>query len=180
MGTELACNWLHDNNAITSPSGLNFAPGIYLDGGTGYKIHHNVAWNNPGGPGIYAGPSQNFSVSDDVFNNTMWNNRDAMRDLASNFGIFRVYNNLSDKGFAGTDLRTNLLTSNPQFVNSLAGDFQLQSASPAINFATVIPGITDGYVGDAPDAGAYEFGLTGWAAGANAAPLPPPPPQRCG
>lgn len=55
--------------------------------------------------------------------------------------------------------KTNLVTTlsdtgtgtNPRYVNPGSGDYSLQNGSPAINAGTIIPGITDGYVGSAPD-----------------------------
>lgn len=69
--------------------------------------------------------------------------------------------------------KTNLVTTysdngtgtNPLYVNPSGGDYSLQTGSPAINAGTVIPGITNGYVGSAPDIGAYESGATRWLAG---------------
>ena len=37
-------------------------------------------------------------------------------------------------------------------------DFSLAAGSEAIDAGTVLPGITDGYTGNAPDLGALEFG----------------------
>ena len=42
--------------------------------------------------------------------------------------------------------------------------YQIQSGSPARNIGVHIPGITDGYEGAAPDAGAYEYGVA-WPGG---------------
>ncbi len=69
--------------------------------------------------------------------------------------------------------KTNLVTTHslngtgtdPKYVNASGGDYSLQTGSPAINAGTVIPGITDGYVGSAPDIGAYESGATRWLSG---------------
>ncbi|HEY5002694.1 MAG TPA: choice-of-anchor Q domain-containing protein, partial [Ktedonobacteraceae bacterium] len=69
--------------------------------------------------------------------------------------------------------KTNLVTTlsdngsgtNPKYANPSGGDYSLQTGSPAINAGTVIPGITDGYVGSAPDIGAYESGATRWLSG---------------
>jgi hypothetical protein len=54
----------------------------------------------------------------------------------------------------------------------------LQSSSPAVNAGGVIAPYTDGYVGAAPDAGAYEYGRASFAAGARlntGAPVVQPP-----
>lgn len=45
--------------------------------------------------------------------------------------------------------------------------FRLQPDSPAIDRGAVIPGVTDGHTGTAPDLGAYEYGGTDWVAGCN-------------
>jgi Right handed beta helix region len=180
-GTEIAYNLLHD--AITNPSGSGkFAPpgwgiGIYLDNGSSnFLIHHNVVWNTPG-PGIFINdPSTNVQV----YNNTLWNNSQISGRLAieksGSFTNIKTYNNLTNKGFVGTDLQNNLETSNPFFLNAAQGNFQLQSSSPARDRGRVISGITDGYIGSAPDVGAYEFGVQAWTAGANTGtPTPDPP-----
>jgi hypothetical protein len=80
-------------------------------------------------------------------------------------------NNVSNKTFGGNTLQNNLVSSDPLFVNASAGNFQLQASSPAIDFGIPISGITDGYAGSAPDAGAYEYGTAAWAAGASVAAL---------
>jgi hypothetical protein len=44
----------------------------------------------------------------------------------------------------------------PLFTNLATNDFSLQAGSPAVNAGVVIAGVTDGYLGTAPDCGAYE------------------------
>ena len=44
-------------------------------------------------------------------------------------------------------------------------DFRLAAGSGAIDTGVVLPGITDGFAGDAPDAGALEFGRPMWKVG---------------
>jgi hypothetical protein len=44
-------------------------------------------------------------------------------------------------------------------------DFRPKAGSPLIDAGKVIPGITDGFVGKAPDIGAYEFGGPLWKPG---------------
>ena len=46
----------------------------------------------------------------------------------------------------------------PLFASSAACDFSLLVGSPMVDRGTVIPGITDGFAGTAPDIGAYELG----------------------
>jgi hypothetical protein len=46
----------------------------------------------------------------------------------------------------------------PGFVDASAGDYRLGYGSPLIDKGIAIPGVNDGFVGTAPDIGAYEFG----------------------
>jgi hypothetical protein len=86
-------------------------------------------------------------------------------------------NNLSNSSdWVGDTLSNNRYQTVNQFTNSAAGDYTLTANSTgtnqgatrkrAVNYGTPIAGITDGYVGSAPDAGAFEQGVTAWTAGA--------------
>jgi hypothetical protein len=55
---------------------------------------------------------------------------------------------------------------NALFTSVADANFSLKQNSPAIDAGREIPGITDGYIGTAPDAGAYEYGKPVWSAGA--------------
>jgi hypothetical protein len=161
MGTTIAHNRLHDN--LSARTG----PGIYLDNwDTSFVVHHNVIWNC--GLGIAMNnPSINFRI----YNNTIVGGRRSMTNhptLKQDSCIDVVtWNNLSDQaGFEGTDQRANLRTTGESFVDPAHGDFRLKQGSPAIDAGEVVPGITDGFAGTAPDIGAYEFGGPGWTAGA--------------
>lgn len=65
----------------------------------------------------------------------------------------------------GVDSRGNYDYSTGDFVNFAGKDFRLSVGSGAIDSGIVIPGINDGYLGAAPDAGAFEFGASAWEAG---------------
>jgi len=169
-GTEIAYNWMHDNKALRDAYGKVYAPGIYLDNGSSnFLVHHNVVWNTAG-QGIFLNDP---STNQQIYSNTLWNNTGMAIEGLGMVNV-RAYNNLSDKGFDGTDLRSNLTSSNPRFVDSANGNFQLQSNSPAINQGAIILGITDSHTGSAPDIGAYEFGGVSWIAGVKVTPVPPP------
>ena len=45
--------------------------------------------------------------------------------------------------------------------------YRLRADSPAIDRGAVIAGVTDGYMGSAPDLVAYEHGGTDWVAGSS-------------
>ena len=71
------------------------------------------------------------------------------------------------------DVTTNLSTTrsfngggtNPLYIGSAGANLSLQAGSPAVDAGTVVPGITDGFAGAAPDQGAYESGQARWMAG---------------
>ena len=159
--SEISYNWIHDNNAEGTASG------IYLDNfDTAYIVHHNVIWNCD-----FAVHTNKPAVNHGIYNNTVWNCKYAQWT----WGIKgtqilnqKVQNNLSDKQWnVGTFFSNNLTTGNPLFVDPENGDFRLRKGSPAIDYGVPVPGITDGYNGDAPDAGAYEYGGVYFVPGSN-------------
>ncbi len=58
---------------------------------------------------------------------------------------------------SGTGLEMHGVSAPPGFVNAASGDYALAATSDLINKGVAIPGINDGYVGGAPDLGAFEF-----------------------
>lgn len=136
----------------------------YLDNGdANYLVHHNVVWNCS--KGIQLNLPQ---TNTDVFNNTFWNNKNPMSEWGpdgTRMVNCRTWNNIQDfNNFIGNDQQNNLYTTKPCFINPDAGNFELTDSSAAIDFGKIILGITDNFVGRAPDAGAYEFGSS-WSAG---------------
>ncbi|MCX6231698.1 MAG: T9SS type A sorting domain-containing protein [Bacteroidetes bacterium] len=160
-GSYISNNWAHDNHSTTS------CMGIYLDNAdTNYVLHHNVVWNCTTGI-----QTNKPAVNHQIYNNTVWFCTNAMGAWGNTGTTIQnqiVKNNLSDKAWSlGTTFSNNLQTSNPLFTNAAAYDFTLASGSQAIDYGVNIPGFTNGYIGAAPDAGAYEYGLTPWVAGTN-------------
>ena len=156
----IAYNWVHDNRAGSTASG------IYLDNyDSNYMVHHNVVWNCS-----YAIHTNKPAVNHKIYNNTVWFCDHAMWTWGrpgTKVEQQQVVNNLSDKAWdVGTFFKTNLTTDDPGFVDPARHDFRLQVNSPAIDFGTAIPGITNDSNGEAPDAGAYEFGSIPWKPGA--------------
>lgn len=169
-GSEIAYNLCHDTQA-------NLGTGIYLDNGSSnFIVHHNVVWNvSRNSLGLNA-PSTNNKI----YNNTFAGG--AFGLVSSNLG--------SGPGqLPGTELKNNIFTAplrytptspspapvlqnniftgtDPQFVDSAHGNFQLTQTSPAIGAGVTIPLYTDGFTGRAPDIGAYDHGLPAWKAGA--------------
>ena len=175
-GTRVHHNWIHDAGAIDG-DGTNAA--IYWDMGSGPSTNdHNVCWNTNGNAiftnvcyersgtpvsyyynNVFAGKypfySQSYKspckVPVDVQRNNIYLD-DIMVALGS------VTPDVAYSILEGTD---------PQFVGIGIGGlaYRIASGSPGINAGTVVPGITDGYVGSAPDIGAYELGGEEWVPG---------------
>ena len=160
-GTTIAYNRIDDRRRHGSINA-----GIYLDDSTDrITVHHNLVTN--GDIGVYVkGYSQN------VYNNTLWGtSTDAVYCGSGGYTDINTVNNLSNVNyFAGTNVSNNRYQTANQFTNSAAGDYTLTANSSgsnqgatykrAVDYGTPIAGITDGYTGAAPDAGAFESGVT--------------------
>lgn len=171
QNTVISYNKLHDNLAGNKGSG------IYLDNSTqNYIVHHNVVWNCQAA-GISLNTPSNYNL---IYNNTCVGSSNAWggafgQDMYGD----RIFNNIF---LTDTDYKLdaivghNLISAAPGYVDPYPGgtDYHLQAASPAIDAGIVIPGITDGYVGSAPDIGAYEYGGPDWTAGCNFSNPPSP------
>lgn len=166
LDMEIHHNWFHD---IASRGDLKKATGVYLDNDAGnVSVHHNVIWNTE-----WSNIQINWNGTNiDVFNNTLWNGSAAMGawHLAGTaFSNVRVWNNLTNKNSLEpqSDKQNNLIITNgtDPFNDSANGDFTLKAGVQAIDYGRVIDGITDGYVGANPDAGAYERGAEVWVPG---------------
>ena len=170
QGTRIAYNLCHDVDAPSNNSGItnNDSKGIYLDGGsTGFVVDHNVIWNALTGIVLNSGNITNSAHL--VLNNTVlgdagsvgWNYTPELGTVFQN-NIFRT-----NAAFGLGSVTTNNLSSStdPKFVNAATHNYQLQSASPAINAGLPYSPYTDGFSGANPDQGAYEYGQTAWVAG---------------
>lgn len=167
--TVISYNWVHDNHATGK------VPGIYLDAwDTAYIVHHNVVWN------CFGGIRTNLSaVNHQIYNNTFWvNNWSILTNVKYDLVNQIVKNNLCNKPYTVYNIDTkdlitytiesnNLIADSSGFTNISKYDFTLKPSSPAINYGVHISGITDNYMGIAPDAGAYEFGAKRWIPGTN-------------
>jgi hypothetical protein len=108
-----------------------------------------------------------------IYNNTLFNCANVGADTYNSWST-----NNPDPAFWTNDIyqysaSNNLfLAASPQtqLVNWTNEDFCLKPGAPAINAGVIIPGFTDGYIGSAPDLGAYEFGGLAWNAGVGSEP----------
>jgi len=161
----IAYNTFLRNHATLSSNG------IYIDNGTfGVTIHHNVIDGGPtcimGGVYLHKSELHSGTYSDIfVYNNTIVHANQSIgyhgtKKTVLNDDNIVFRNNLCDHPIAGATKESDhniINTGLSEFVNAGGDDFHLVPSSPAIDAGTVIPGITDGYTGKAPDCGAYEF-----------------------
>ncbi|PYI51933.1 OmpL47-type beta-barrel domain-containing protein [Paenibacillus flagellatus] len=175
--SEIHHNWIHDSK------GTDMSVGLYFDNYTANAVvHHNLIYNND--VGIQLNTPGNYKL---IYNNTVVNNpRSGLGYWGSApydkelYGT-RVFNNIFTNPVSFTPDTANgfntLSEAGVKFANPAANDYRLTPGSTAINTGAVIPGITDDYVGAAPDAGAYEYGGPDWTAGPDFANPPDPQPS---
>lgn len=173
LATEISYNVVYNAH-----SGGYGAAGVYLDNySQAFTVDHNLAFNcdialklNP--------PSVNNVIVCNTFVGTQY-------ALQSSGAETMTITRLQDNIFSGATMfgpgaiLNNNITSptNPLFVNTSAKNYQLQASSPAINSGAPELPFTANYVGSAPDAGAYEYGLVPFRAGASAMQFVPPTPS---
>lgn len=197
VGSVISYNWIHDSYNGFSTT-LHSGSGIYLDNfSMNFIVHHNVIWNVMNGAtatGIRANnpfPEINSTMGfvpnrHQIYNNTMFNCRKSINspynDWNGNIGVpywneTKVFNNilLQSLSFGNAMVAGNYHGNNPMFANSAQQNFRLTAGSPCINGGIAISGVTDGYVGSAPDIGAYEYGGVDWVPGHKAAGSTPTP-----
>jgi hypothetical protein len=136
-------------------------------------VYNNLIYNNYGGGISVYGSLGNKNA---IYNNTIYKTGASCIQNSSSFSAI-AQNNIcyltTGLGNAGTLIGSNLVNVNPLFVNPTAGDFHLQSTSPAINTATPVSIVTTDFDRNArPQGGAYDFGAYEFLSGA-ASPRPP-------
>ncbi|MBL8956223.1 MAG: right-handed parallel beta-helix repeat-containing protein [Myxococcaceae bacterium] len=180
-GTRIHHNWVHDSKAL--PEGEGIQTGLFLNSGSGpVTFDHNVMWNNSVAD-VYDQQNvpQRNAGSSRFYNNTFATR--AMRGYSyvtyvntpADIQRNNIYRDeiVLNWGQGTGDIQSSLLEGvNPQFVGTGMGGLQYRvaSGSPAINAGTVLAGFTDGFVGSAPDIGAYEAGGVEWVPGFGHAP----------
>lgn len=167
--------------------------GIYLDNGSsGYTVHHNVIFDSVTGININNIKVKHRPNHDFVYNNTFVNIKEPVRlntqanaeaneenQLATQVVVKNNLATHENAHFTGTELKKNLKINVSKLVDADAFDFQLKEGASAIDAGVEVPtdqwpegytpvsGITDGYLGAAPDVGAFEYGAEPWTAGAS-------------
>ncbi len=159
-GTEIAYNVVHDVRTVYYHK---IGVGIYLDNNSSnYVVHHNVAYDVSTNTLIL----NTVSTNNLVYNNTLIGSAGGGGSAP---GV-QITNDIVTGSLGvgtGATQTTDLVggSVNPMFVQPDAGNYQLQAGSPAIDKGTILAPYTNGYVGAAPDLGAFEFGTMPWSAG---------------
>lgn len=169
--TRIHHNYIHDihsrNEVFSSYKGC----GVYLDNSTeDVIVDHNVMWNLE-----WTGVQINWAgVNLLIYNNTIWSNDGPNSKTMGRwvngyeFTNVPVYNTLAnDDEFHATDIQGEIvlaLDADP-FEGFSDKNFMPKLQSEPIDAGIEIAGYTDGHIGEAPDAGAYERGKEYWVPG---------------
>lgn len=159
-------NWFH--NSTAAPHAGYKVAGIYLDNNSkGYQVYNNVIYNVS-----WTGIQINWdNWGLDFFNNSIYDALEGMGRWENGYtmdDVVLINNYASTAPWFGTDIQPqNIINANNPFTNVSTMNFEPKSGSYLVDAGKVIPGFTDGYVGNAPDIGAYERGGTMWVPGAD-------------
>jgi len=162
--SDMSINFL--NNRVHGFPGFASVSAVYMGGMTSIRFTGNTIADNQGANGVYVCSSSSVWLLDNI----AWNN---------NGQDFRVYEDCGDTDLGEARFRANLyqsaeltqigdsggnlVGSDPLFVNAGAGNYRIQTTSPAVNTGVVSSSSTsvdlDGdarVVGSTVDMGAYE------------------------
>jgi len=160
MGTRIAYNWIHDNRG----KGPN--PGIYLDNFCrNFVVDHNVIWNLEAGVRVN-GPAEGHRI----YNNTLFHCGDVGTSTFMSWAPDEHLKADWPKNVYQYDKANNLFLGNDpdkELTNAPKNEFWPKPDSEAIDAGNPIPGFTDGFLGKAPDLGAYESAGPKWIPGKN-------------
>lgn len=176
-GSNIFNNLIHDGGPASR--------GIYLDNNSrNYNVYYNLIWN------VDAGVTVNTpSINNNVINNTVdsrwtgvssWPETGVKTNVQVKNNLFNVQPAGGQSDTTGLDYQNNVISDSSLYVDQGGRNYLLKSGASVINKGLILPPYTNGFVGSAPDNGAYEFGLAAWKAGAVAQATPggpgsPPP-----
>lgn len=171
--TRIHHNWFHDIQSRNTPFDSYKGAGVYLDNTSREVIvDHNVMWNLE-----WSCIQFNWAGKDLLlYNNTLWSNDLGLKKSKSigwwqnGYSITNIplYNTLANNAdFVSTDEQNTVLYAmgTDPFEDLAGTNFMPQAGTTPIDAGRLIPPFTDGFVGAAPDAGAYERGGIHWLPG---------------
>ena len=165
-GTLIAYNHVHDNHG-RKPGCV----GIYLDDMTSrHIVHHNVVY------GVTEAMAMNppRSMAHLVYHNTLDGTivslgmyKSDKQDMTGTRFVNNILMTRLSSYMVNAEVGTNVFPGvDPEFTDREAGDYTLRAESPAVDAGDLLQGFNDGFVGAAPDMGAYERGQEPWRPGA--------------
>jgi hypothetical protein len=171
-GVEIRYNWIHD----TIKYGARFDGNG--DGNNGL-MHHNVMWNVQGG--IMIKGYEHMLYNNTAFDNGDKNDIIIMIEQGGNEGTISKNNaankiaghrtgnyedypvpGIYDHNWNGYETSTDV---KEMLVDPENHDFRPIAGSALIDSGVAVQAVTDGYIGTAPDLGAYEYGGEYWIPG---------------
>lgn len=161
LDAQIGWNWVHDWPRL----GVRFDGG----GGLGGLVHHTVSWN--ANAGVYIGNHENNEI---ISNSTIQSNarNEIVVESANNSNQLSITRNNIAPRIAGTSSGNNPIpgTHDHNWNGYVTGqdirtqlrdpenwDFRPIPGADIVDAGQHFPGVTDDYVGTAPDIGAYEF-----------------------
>ena len=147
-----------DYNIISGAHSGGFgSAGIYLDNNSSnYIVHHNVVFGAD-----FALKMNPDSVNNRIYNNTLIGTQASVASSFTNAMPGSVFSNNIFGGPAtiglGATANDDFDVSVVSFVNAAAGNYLLRKGSAGIDKGLKLPPYTNGYVGKAPDIGAFEY-----------------------
>ena len=151
--------------------------GVYFDSGTNeYIVANNVFYNFPSGSGLMMNTFSNHLIYNNTFYDTKYyissqSPSTAIPDPINQVGAAVTANNLFAEMLPG-DLENMWSSRNlyrgpddPRYADAPNADFELLAGSAAIDKGVFVSGVTDDFVGYAPDLGALEQGVVPFAFG---------------
>jgi parallel beta-helix repeat protein len=161
-------NVVRNNRVYDNARAGNRGVGIGIYEGTGTVAYNNLVWGNQ------IGINLDYTVQDaGAFNNVVFANANegivvgsgATGSLIQNNIVYQNGSGITDAG-SGTVSGTNLVDTDPQFVDGPGHDFPLLATSPAIDQGTTVATVAADFDGVArPQGTEYDIGAFEHAAG---------------
>lgn len=189
FGSVAHHNWVHDSTGLgmrgdDQTRGLTFHHNVVWNCRRGFimKGNHNTCYNNT----VLVDPDSPTATGSIVMAKRpepkkWWTKFETLKiqnvdSLVCNNASYLVAGRggalpETDKVFANAtlpkDLSTIFVNASPEALRDGTFDLRPREGSPLIDAGRQVPGVTETFVGKAPDAGAYEFGGENWRAGAD-------------